>query len=112
MGTIDGSVLTFEADLVTYKYDTGFGEPVVFTLTAELNEIGQDGVEEVSADHDGLRVWVEGRSIHIASPDERTAWLADMTGRITPVALQPGENLIPAQGAGIYVVAGRKIVVR
>ena len=52
MGTIDGSVLTFEADSVTYKYDTGFGEPVVFTLTAELNEIGQDGVEDGSADRD------------------------------------------------------------
>ena len=54
------------------------------------------------------RIYAEGQKIIIECPVEQTAVISDISGCATTVNLQAGQNVIPVNSSGIYIVRIRE----
>lgn len=55
-----------------------------------------------------IKVYAEGQSIIIESPEEQSAVISDISGHARRVNLQVGRNEIPVNASGIYIVRIRE----
>lgn len=75
------------------------------------DEHSQTGVREVSVASSSLRVEVENGEIAVWSADHRLIPIHRMNGTVAAtISLRPGKNLVKAPGEGLFIVAGKKIL--
>ena len=62
---------------------------------------GVSGLEQV---YSRIRIYPEGKSIIIDSPESGTARIVTIAGISLSHDIQPGHNVIPMDDAGLYIV--------
>lgn len=68
------------------------------------------GLRRVAAD--GLEISVEGYVVTIVSPADTVVTFTDMRGMSRRIGINEGVNVMTVDTAGVYVIEGRKIIIR
>lgn len=70
----------------------------------------QGGVSQIDAD--GIRVYAEGRTIHIITDQKARVRISTVTGVQRSTDVEAGETTLEMATPGIYIVNGQKVIVR
>ena len=60
----------------------------------------------------GLKIYANGRNLHIVSDIETTVLLASMDGTAVLLSVNVGDNIFPIEQPGVYLVNRQKIIIK
>lgn len=96
------------ANQLSYIYDTG--SPAVYAEFSIRRATASNGV--VNIEQSGLEINVVGRELRIKSPHAQSLTLVSVDGRVLLLQVGAGENAYTLPAPGIYILGGKKLVVR